>query len=388
MFQKYLIDLFLKAFSCTTHGTMTITLPDGSTQTFGGALPGVDADMHIQNPNAIFTMATKGDVGFAQTYRDGDWHTSDLTKVLIFGLQNEHALEQFIYGNRLTNIASRFFYLFKRNTLDGSKRNIHHHYDIGNQFYSLWLDPSMTYSSALFNNDAESLEHAQYNKYDRIIDRLSSASGSILEIGCGWGGFAHRAVSDRNKDYEIKGITISNQQYDFAKERLQNNANIALEDYRIQQGTYNHIVSIEMFEAVGESYWPTYFKQVKSLLHPGGNAVIQTISIDDQFFEGYRKNADVIRTYIFPGGMLPCEKRLQEEVTRAGLRMTDIYRFGKDYARTLQHWLKAFEEKTTHVKALGMDDPFIRIWRFYLSACIASFTVNRTNVLQIELQHA
>ncbi|MDX1975218.1 MAG: cyclopropane-fatty-acyl-phospholipid synthase family protein [Rickettsiales bacterium] len=364
---------------------MDVTTPDGKLHQFSGRKPSTHATLKLHDWRAIPVFATKGDTGFAEAYRDGWWDSDDLTNLFLIGLQNESALDKYIYGSVIGRIAARFSYLFTRNTLGGSKRNIHAHYDLGNEFYKLWLDESMTYSSALFTSATEDLLQAQYNKYDRIIGRLGD-SGRLLEIGCGWGGFAERAVS--KKDYEIKGLTISNAQHEYAKNRLGNNAQIALEDYRLQQGKYNNIVSIEMFEAVGERFWPVYFCKLKSLLEQKGKAVVQTITIGNEYFERYRTGGDMIRTYIFPGGMLPSSQRFAEESKKAGLQITDTHMFGQDYALTAQHWLKRFEAKLGDIKTLGFDEPFIRLWRFYLTCCIASFKVGRTDVMQVELVHA
>ncbi len=387
MFQNQIIKSFLKTFDYISHGTISIKMPDGKSYSFSGASSGVDADITIYNLKAITLFIQKGDIGFAESYKDGLWDTNDLSKLLLFGLQNEESLDKYIYGNFFTRIASRFAYLFTRNTVKGSKKNIHAHYDIGNDFYKLWLDPSMTYSSAIFADESENLTNAQYRKYDRIIERINN-SGKLLEIGCGWGGFAERALA--KGDYEIKGLTISKAQYEYATNRLasNNNAVVSLEDYRIQKGKYDQIVSIEMFEAVGEAFWPSYFSQVKSLLANKGKAVIQTITIQEKYFERYRRGCDPIRTYIFPGGMLPSPERFAQESERAGMIVTDKFAFGKDYALTLKHWLEKFEQKLDQIRAIGLDEPFIRMWRFYLASCIASFSSGRIDVMQMELQHA
>jgi cyclopropane-fatty-acyl-phospholipid synthase len=385
MLEKTITQQFLKSLEHIEFGSMDVTTPDGKLHQFIGSTPSAHATLKLHDWRAIAVFATKGDTGFAEAYRDGWWDSDDLTSLFLIGLQNESALDNYIYGSLIGRIASRFSYLFTRNTLSGSKKNIHAHYDLGNDFYKLWLDESMTYSSALFMSPTEALVQAQHNKYDRIIDRLND-SGRVLEIGCGWGGFAERAVG--KKDYEIKGLTISNAQHEYAKNRLGNNVQIALEDYRIQQGKYDNIVSIEMFEAVGERFWPVYFGKLKSLLEQKGKAVIQTITIRNEYFERYRAGGDMIRTYIFPGGMLPSTKRFEEESKKAGLKITDTHTFGQDYAITVEHWLKRFESKLGEIKTLGFDEPFIRLWRFYLTCCIASFKVSRTDVMQVELVHA
>lgn len=227
---------------------------------------------------------------------------------------------------------------------------------------------------------------AQHNKYDRILDRMETASGNVLEVGCGWGGFAERA--HEKGDYALKGITLSDEQHDFAKARTNGYADIVLEDYRHQTGSYDRIVSIEMFEAVGERFWPTYFKKLGELMKPAGKAVIQTITINDTDFNRYRASGDFIRSFIFPGGMLPSPSRFRQEAAKAGLKVENEYFFGQDYARTLTEWLRTFDEKVDKVRALGFDEGFIRLWRFYLGACAGGFRAGRTNVMQVEVSHA
>lgn len=386
MFDKSVTFKFLDALRHLEYGSMEVTTPDGKQHMFQGDKTGPDSTLILKDWRAIPSFAFKGDTGFAEAYRDGWWDSDNLTDLLHVGLLNENALDSYLYGSLIGRLAHRFAYLFTRNTVNGSKKNIHAHYDIGNDFYSLWLDKSMTYSSALYNQPNEDLLTAQHNKYDRILERLDTRSGNLLEIGCGWGGFAERAI--KKHDYGIKGITLSDSQHKYASRRLGSDANIAIEDYRAQEGKYDNIVSIEMFEAVGEKFWPVYFEKLKTLLADKGKAVLQTITIRDDYFERYRQGGDVIRTYIFPGGMLPAPERFKEETAKAGLKINDTYYFGMDYARTLQEWLDKFESKLEHVRAQGFDEPFIRLWRFYLAACIASFKVGRTDVMQVELAHA
>ncbi len=385
MFEKTITQKFLKALENIEFGSMDVTTPDGKLYKFSGAQPSEHAVLILHDWRAVAEFASKGDNGFAQTYLDGWWDSEDLAKFFLVGLQNEAALQKYIHGGVIGRIAARFSYLFTRNSMGGSKKNIHAHYDLGNEFYKIWLDETMTYSSALFISPGEKLVQAQHNKYDRIIDRLGN-SGRTLEIGCGWGGFAERAIN--KKDYEIKGLTISDAQHEYATKRLSNNAQIALEDYRVQQGKYNNIVSIEMFEAVGERYWPVYFGKLKSLLADKGKAIIQTITIGDEYFKAYRRGGDVIRSYIFPGGMLPSPSRFSQESRKFDLRITDTHKFGQDYALTIEMWLENFENKIAEIKALGFDNKFIRMWRFYLTCCIASFKAGRTDVMQVELMHA
>lgn len=386
MFKQKIIDKFLKQAENIEYGSLTITTADGKIYNFKGKHEFVEADIKINNPSTITNLIAKGDVGFAESYRDGEFETDNLPNLLMLALKNQEAFKDYLYGSKLSSFFARLFYFFKRNSISGSKRNIHHHYDLGNEFYSIWLDQSMTYSSAIFEQNSNCLKTAQEKKYDRIIEKLGGNSSNLLEIGCGWGGFAERAVKTSN--FDIKGITISDQQFSYAQNRLGDLVNISKEDYRLQQGKYKNIVSIEMFEAVGEKYWNTYFSKVKSLLDNKGKAVIQTITIDEPYFQEYRKTGDMIRSFIFPGGMLPSISRFDYEASKVGLKVNEVFKFGQDYATTLRYWLKSFEDNIQKIKGLKFDEPFIRIWKFYLSVCIASFSVGRTNVIQAEISHA
>jgi len=379
-----LIKKFLGSFHSIDYGSIRITMENGKIYDFAGKKDGPKADLIIYDIRAISQFIKNGDIGFAESYKNKWCDSSDLISLFIFGLKNEECLEKYIYGSFLGRLISRIGYLFSLNTLRGSKKNIHAHYDIGNDFYQLWLDPSMTYSAAIFAHESEDLTSAQYRKYDKIINRLKN-SGRLLEIGCGWGGFAERALL--KGDYNLKALTISEQQYRYAKNRLQNKADFAIEDYRIQKGKYDQIVSIEMFEAVGENFWGTYFSKIKELLTQTGKAIIQTITIDNHYFDKYRKGGDAIRSFIFPGGMLPSAEKFVTASAKTGLVATDKFFFGQDYALTLKHWLATFEKNIEQIKALGFDEQFLRIWRFYLTFCIASFKSKRTNVMQIVLEH-
>ena len=385
MFEHYVTNRFLATLGAIEYGQITITTPDGRTHVFGGPHEGAHADLVINNWKFINAVLRAGDIALAETYRDGWWDSADLTQLFMFGLQNRATLENYIRGSMFGRAAARLAYVFTRNSLQGSRKNIHAHYDLGNDFYKLWLDPTMSYSAAIFSNENESLENAQLRKYDRMIDRIDH-SGTLLEIGCGWGGFAERAL--QKGDYDIKALTISEAQHGYATQRLGNTARIALEDYRNQTGLYDQIVSIEMFEAVGEEYWSTYFGKVKSLLAAKGKAMVQTITISDAFFDSYRKSGDAIRTFIFPGGMLPSPARFQEESLKAGLQTNDAFCFGQDYARTLVVWLENFDARIAEVKAMGFDEKFIRMWRFYLTYCIGAFRHGQIDVMQWELSHA
>ncbi len=387
MLNKIIHNGFFKMLNNLEYGQLELTTPDGKIHLFKGRKKGVSSKFKLFEWDVIKNLSTKGDIGLAEDYRDGRWETDNLTNLFKFSLQNYSPLKQYIQGNGIFKIISKLSYLTKRNTVKGSKNNIHAHYDLGNDFYDLWLDSTMSYSSALFINNNEDLAIAQNDKYDRILNRLGNDPKQILEIGCGWGGFAERAV--QTKDHKVKGITLSTEQLDFSKAKLPaDKTEIILEDYRHTKGTFDAIVSIEMFEAVGEKYWPVYFKRIAELLKKDGKAVIQTITINDDGFEEYRKSGDMIRSFIFPGGMLPSKSRFYSEAEKAGLKVTNSFSFGQDYAKTLDIWLGKFDDNLDAIKKMGFDDNFIRLWRLYLASCSASFTTEHTDVMQVELQHA
>lgn len=385
MFVQRFTDQFLRKLDHLEYGRFELVTPDGKTRVFEGKNPGTVSSLSLHDWKVVANLATRGDIGFAEDYKAGLWETASLPNLLTCAMENDQVIENYIFGNGGMQFWNRFLQLLRLNSVRGSRRNISAHYDLGNDFYALWLDPSMTYSSALYKTAGEELQAAQMNKYDRIIDRLAMRSGTVLEVGCGWGGFADRAL--QRHDYALKGITLSYKQQKFAQEKVKGRANIVLEDYRHQTGKYDSIVSIEMFEAVGMEYWHTYFSKLKELLNDKGRAVIQTITIDDKRFDKYRQSGDFIRSYIFPGGLLPSPSLFKAAAEKAGLRLVDRYDFGQDYARTLSSWLEKFDAKRSDISALGYDDGFIRMWRFYLAACIAAFKTGRTDVMQVELQH-
>ena len=385
LFQRRLTREFLETAAKLRRGTLHVTTPDGQSHHFGGDETGPDAALIIHDWRTIPALAAKGDIGMTEAYRDGWCDTPDLEALLTLALLNEEALDRYIYGSRLRMLALRALYVMNRNTKAGARRNISAHYDLGNEFYALWLDPSMTYSSALFS-EGDSLATAQQRKYDRIIDNLASESGRLLEIGCGWGGFAERAL--QRGDYAPKGLTLSTEQADYARNRLGGDAQIALQDYRDEAGRFDHVVSIEMFEAVGERYWQQYFSKLANVLAQKGRAMVQTITVADRYFDRYRAGPDMIRSFIFPGGMLPSPTRFETEARAVGLRVEEAFGFGLDYARTLRDWLARFDASLPRVREMGFDEGFIRVWRFYLAACAASFEVGRTDVIQYRLSHA
>jgi len=385
MLEQIASDQLFKRLDKIESGSLLLKTPDGKTRMFEGKKPGEKAELELRSWKVVTNMLQRGDIAFAEDYRAGNWDTDNLVALTSLGIKNKAALDDMVAGNSLWRRVSMLSYLLKLNTLGGSKKNIHAHYDLGNDFYKLWLDEGMTYSSALYKNGNETLPEAQNNKYDRMIEALGKDKGSLLEVGCGWGAFAERAAS--KGDYSIKGITLSEEQYHYARTRLGGGAKVALEDYRHQSGKFDNIISIEMFEAVGERFWPTYFSKMGDLLKSNGRAVIQTITMNENDFPRYRRGGDFIRSFIFPGGMLPSPSRFKEEAAHAGLKTGSEFYFGQDYARTLEIWLKNFENKREDVKALGFDDGFIRLWRFYLAACASGFKTGKTNVMQIELAH-
>ncbi len=377
---------FLETFERAKKGCLTITLPNGEQRVFKGTQDGMVADMTIHNWACVPQIAMRGDIGLGETYASGMWESSDVSAFIAYCLQNIDELESYAHGSWMQRIGFVIYNTFlKANTKRGSVDNIRAHYDVGNDFYRLWLDKTMTYSSALRSAPHDDLERAQKNKYQRILDKLGDAHKKILEIGCGWGGFAEQAAQTGR---HVTGITISKQQHDFAARRIGQHAHIKLMDYRNLKEKFDAIVSIEMFEAVGERYWPDYFRTVKNSLAEHGRALVQTIIIDDKEFDGYRKRSDYIRHYIFPGGMLPSLARFKEEATKAGLIIKDIHSFGHDYAWTLRQWLARFKNAESEMYKMGYDQSFLRSWRFYMGMCIGAFDVGRTNVVQVELAHA
>ena len=366
-------------------GTLTFVAPDGEVTVVVGAKPGPAARFEIQDWDVLRRILARGDIGLGEEFIAGSWSSDNVENLISLFLLNLDKLENFSHGNFFNRLGFVIHNaLVRRNSIAGSARNIQAHYDVGNDFYQLWLDKSMTYSSALYAGTDE-LYRAQQNKYERILSKFEKPKASVLEIGCGWGGFAERAAAS---DHHVTGLTISPAQHDFAKNRLNGAADIRLEDYRKCKGQFDHIVSIEMFEAVGEHYWPQYFACVAERLKRGGRAVIQTITIRDELFEGYRSRSDFIRHYVFPGGMLPSLARFREEAEKAGLKFAGAFAFGQDYARTLREWSVRMQEKKAEIMALGHDESFLRNWEFYLGICAAAFQVARTDVVQVELVNA
>jgi len=376
-------------------GTLELTLPDGQRARFGGGSP--TAQIRLRNWSPVQAALKSGDIGFAEAYIDGDWSTDDPVRVLKYFIRNREAAESMIYGSFWGGLAHRLKHWLNRNTKEQARKNIHAHYDLGNAFYALWLDPTMSYSSALFPQAADpqvpageqQLAAAQQAKYRRVLDELRLAPGSqVLEIGCGWGGFAETAA---RSGLLVKGLTLSPAQLQYAQARLERQdlpAELVLQDYRDEREQYDGIASIEMFEAVGEAYWPSYFATLARCLKPGGRACVQTIEIADRLFDRYRRSTDFIQQYIFPGGMLPCPSAFRRQAERAGLRVVNSHSFGADYARTLASWRVRFLAQLRAVRAQGFDERFIRTWHFYLAYCEAAFSEGNTDVTQYTLEKA
>ena len=365
-------------------GLLEIRLPDGARFLFGEGEPGVT--MQVNDETVFARVLAKGDIGLAEAYLDGEWDSPDVTALLALLARNRDALRDAVYGSWRQLLAARLRHWFNRNSRAGSKRNIMAHYDLGNDFYRLWLDPSMSYSSALFDGTSDQpLQAAQAAKYRRILSRLAAEPGQrVLEIGCGWGGFAEMATHD---GLAVTGLTLSPAQLAWARQRVPS-ADLRLQDYRETTERFDHVVSIEMFEAVGERWWPTYFRTVANALKPEGRAVIQSITIRDDLFATYRRGTDFIQQYIFPGGMLPSRAEFRAQAARQGLVVRDEYAFGVDYARTLALWRDAFDAKWPQIAALGFDEPFRRLWRLYLSYCEAGFLAGNIDVVQFERARA
>lgn len=371
------------------YGTVTYILPSGRSIPIKGSEPGPNGVLKVRDYRFVGRVFRAGDIGFAEGYMAGEWETPDLAALLTVFTLNFDRIKALVDGNPLMRAVNFIGHLLHANTRKGSAKNIHAHYDLGNAFYSRWLDPSMTYSSAKFDPTHQSLEQGQHEKYAALAQTMNLAPGQkVLEIGCGWGGFAEFAAKERGA--HVTGITISREQYDFARKRifeagLSERADIKLIDYRDIDGRFDRVASIEMFEAVGEAYWPTYFNKVHDVLSPGGLAALQIITIRDDLFSHYRSRADFIQKYIFPGGMLPSEARLNQETAKAGLQQRALVRFAQDYADTLAEWARRFEAAWSDIKPLGFDERFRRLWKFYLAYCEAGFRTERTNVIQLGL---
>ena len=377
-------DFLWQAFANIEYGALTINLNQSQKKLeFNGKKVGPIADIFINDESIIEQVILGGDVAFGESYINAKWHSSDIVNLLTFLTINGNSLEQFFHAKKFKFLILFLKNFFKKNTLSGSKKNISYHYDLGNEFYELWLDKTMTYSSALFLDKNIDLQQAQIQKYQAIIDKLCGET--ILEIGCGWGGFIEQAAQS---NYKITGLTLSQQQRNFALNRLkkyQSQVEIYLQDYRDEKGIYDNIVSIEMFEAVGQQYWHKYFQILNQSLRVNGKAILQIITIDEKIFRDYKNRVDFIQKHIFPGGVLPSKSTIHQFASEYNFSIKSELSFANDYVKTIKIWLENFDSQHQAITKLGFSEEFIRKWRFYLAYCIAGFSVERTSVVQFEL---
>jgi cyclopropane-fatty-acyl-phospholipid synthase len=371
-------------------GRLDIRISDGRTFRSQGEELGPAILLDVHNDDSFARLIREGDNGFADAYLEGWWSTDDLQGFMDLLLYKNEAVFDGFPGMGLVRFYERLRHMLRNNSRGQARKNISYHYDLGNDFYRKWLDDTMTYSSALFKSGQETTEKAQEQKYKSMVDQMGVKRGDhVLEIGCGWGGFAEYAAKERG--LKVTGLTISQEQHDFAVERmarlgLQDLVTIAMRDYRDERGTYDGIASIEMFEAVGEKYWPTYFNTVRERLKPGARATLQIITIQESRFEAYRKGVDFMQKYIFPGGMLPSHNALLKQIDYAGLVDETSIEFGKSYSQTLRRWHETFNDKWGEIAEIGFDDRFRRMWNYYLTSCAAAFEFGNCDVTQVTLR--
>ncbi|TCP60580.1 cyclopropane-fatty-acyl-phospholipid synthase [Rhodovulum bhavnagarense] len=387
--QENLPRYFTQVFDVASgmgHGRLDFVLPDGRRFRAEGRGPGPVAELNIHDPEVFARLIREGDLGFCEAYLDEGWSTPDLMAFMdLVHADNDEIYDGFP-GQALVRAYERLRFWLQRNTRRQAKKNISAHYDLGNDFYGLWLDESMTYSSALFRTGQESLEKAQEQKYASMVDEMGVQPGDhVLEIGCGWGGFAEYAAGQRG--LRVTGLTISREQHDYAVARiaragLSDRVTIKLQDYRDETGRYDGIASIEMFEAVGEQYWPVYFNKLSTCLNPGARATLQIITVQERRFEIYRKGVDFIQKYIFPGGMLPSHTVLGDLARASGLEVIRSIEFGESYSQTLRRWHDTFNARWNEISALGFDARFRRMWNMYLTSCAATFHSGNCDVTQ------
>ena len=393
--QKNLPRYFGQVFDMASDmnsGRLDFALPDGRIFRAEGKNAGPIAQVDIHNPEVFARLIREGDLGFSDAYLEHWWSTPDLQAFMDWVHADNDDLYDGFPGMGLVRFYEKLRFWLQSNSKRQARKNISHHYDLGNDFYGLWLDETMTYSSALFTTGQESLEAAQIAKYASMVDQMGVKEGDhVLEIGCGWGGFAEYAAKERG--LKVTGLTISKEQLEYSKKRieskgLQDKVNIKLQDYRDEKGRYDGIASIEMFEAVGQKYWPVYFETIKNCLHPGRQATLQIITVQDARWEVYQRGVDFIQKYIFPGGMLPSPNALKAEVQNAGLSVVKSKEFGLSYSQTLRRWHDVFNAKWDQAAALGFDDRFRRMWNFYLTSCAATFESGNCDVTQITIANS
>ncbi|MGR3617256.1 MAG: class I SAM-dependent methyltransferase [Paracoccaceae bacterium] len=380
---KALKSNFLSTCERLRDGQLTLRTPEGERYHFGTSGP--EAEMVIRDWAAVSAMAAHGQVGLGETYVQGMWDTPSVEGLMAIAMNNRDHLGAYDQASPFNKAKFRLVdTVMRANSRRGSRKNIRSHYDVGNEFYALWLDDGMTYSSGLFDEGCKDLARAQTRKNDRALSRLGEGE-SVLEIGCGWGGFAEHA-SQEGRD--VTGVTISRNQHSYAECRLDGRADIQLRDYRDISGQYDNIVSIEMIEAVGSRYWPSYFETLKRNLAEGGRVLLQAITVKDSFFETYKTSSDYIRQYVFPGGMLLSDNIIAKQASDAGFAVHDSFAFGQDYAQTCRIWAERLSGQKSRISEMGYSESFYRNWQYYLEICAASFAVGHTNVVQVELAHA
>lgn len=391
--QKDLPRYFAQVMSMASSlqcGQIDFVLPDGRRFRAEGKNPGPMAELDIHNVDLFARLIREGDLGFCDAYLDGWWSTPDLQAFMDF----IHADNEDIYdgfpGMGLVRRFEQLRFWLQRNSKQQARKNISYHYDLGNDFYGLWLDDTMSYSSAIFRDPQQSMESAQIEKYKSMVDEMGVQAGDhVLEIGCGWGGFAEYAAAERG--LQVTCLTISEEQFNYAVDRIEkaglsDKVTFKLQDYRDEKGLYDGIASIEMFEAVGEKYWPVYFETVRERLKPGKTATFQIITVAHRRWKVYKRGVDFIQKYIFPGGMLPSPVVLREQIEKAGLAVEKSVEFGKSYDITLRRWHETFNDKWDQIAALGFDDRFRRMWNFYLTSCAATFDSGNCDVTQITVR--
>ena len=384
---KALKSNFLSACEHLRDGQLTLRTPEGERYHFGQSGPnsGLEAEMTIHDWATVSALAAHGQVGLGEAFVHGLWDTPSVESLVAMAMRNRDHLGAFDQANPFNKAKFRLVdTVLRANSRRGSRKNIRAHYDVGNEFYALWLDEGMTYSSGLFERADDDLASAQTRKNARALSRLSGGERT-LEIGCGWGGFAEHA-SDEGRD--VTGVTISRNQHSYAECRLDGRADIQLRDYRDIERQYDNIVSIEMIEAVGERYWPSYFATLKRSLARNGRVLIQAITVNDDFFDTYKSSSDYIRQYVFPGGMLLSDSIIKSQAKSAGLEVRDNFAFGQDYARTCRIWAQHLSAQKRRITEMGYGESFFRNWQYYLEICAASFDIGHTNVVQVELAHA
>lgn len=391
--EKNLPRYFARAFGMLktmNQGRIDFVLPDGRHFRAEGPNPGPVAELHIHNNDLFARLIREGDLGFCDAYLDEWWSTPDLQAFMDWVHADNEEIYDGFPGFSLVRNFEKFRFWLQRNSREQARKNISYHYDLGNDFYGLWLDDTMTYSSALFETGQESHEAAQIAKYASMVDQMGAQPGDhILEIGCGWGGFAEYAARERG--LKVTGLTISEEQFKYAKERIEkaglsDSVEFKLQDYRDETGTYDGIASIEMFEAVGQKYWPVYFDTVRERLKPGKNATLQIITVQDKRWDVYQRGVDFIQKYIFPGGMLPSPMALRDQIVKSGLGVERSIEFGQSYNITLRRWHETFNEKWDQIAEMGFDERFRRMWNFYLTSCAATFESANCDVTQITIK--